>query len=320
MAPVYIVPRCGLARSEDSTCSRSRCRISNDSRRAAIPHFPHPSDVDRAHRVDASAAKHPVIFVRSRFAQAWMTGSAALRSPRRSTAKSITDKKSAAAFPTNHPLHAGPEGKALEPESNRGAQSVPIVIINLDYERFRRSSLRNKRSVQPRIRRAKIVSASLDRYVHNGWSMDHQALPPADLDMIVDRSGRVRRRRSIAKMGIGTVSPRSNRRRAESAARKTPRSYPDPIKPGDDSITPQNACGAQSTMATARSRRHVLHALAARHARDRNTRSDHPFDHHRRRRRRRHRFGPRHGCGRRRSRCKRNRASFPSLFSATAIS
>jgi thiamine pyrophosphate-dependent acetolactate synthase large subunit-like protein len=32
--------------------------------------------------------------------------------------------------------------------------------------------------------KAKIIHCSLDQYVHNGWSMDYQALPPADVAML----------------------------------------------------------------------------------------------------------------------------------------
>lgn len=63
--------------------------------------------------------------------------------------------------------------------------------------------------------RAKVILGSLDQYSHNGWSMDHQALPAADLNVLASRlregvvalsADRVRRR--------GTACPGRLRRRS----------------------------------------------------------------------------------------------------------
>jgi thiamine pyrophosphate-dependent acetolactate synthase large subunit-like protein len=97
-------------------------------------------------------------------------------------ARVVSDFKVAASFPTDHPLHAGPPGNFLDKDSIAILRDADIVL-NLDYFDFG-GALRQVWS-QGEVP-AQIISCSLDRYLHNGWSMDHQQLAPADLDIIAD--------------------------------------------------------------------------------------------------------------------------------------
>ena len=73
---------------------------------------------------------------------------------------------------------------------------------------------------------ATVIQCSLDQYTHNGWSMDYQALPPADISMLAtpDRLvgccsralGKQRRRR----VGMAVATARRRRRNARAAARR----------------------------------------------------------------------------------------------------
>jgi thiamine pyrophosphate-dependent acetolactate synthase large subunit-like protein len=100
----------------------------------------------------------------------------------------MTDLKSGAAFPTDHPAHV------IAPFNNVGKAAREVlaaadVILALDW-------IDLGGSVRPLpdgpAITAKIVSASLDHTLHNGFNMDHQILPPVDLpiaaapDVVVD--------------------------------------------------------------------------------------------------------------------------------------
>lgn len=92
-------------------------------------------------------------------------------------ARVITDLKVGAAFPTSHPLHAGPAGMFLSSQSANVLRSADVVL-SLDWVDLG-GTLRQAwghASID-----AKIIHVSVDHHIHNGWSMDHQSLPPTDL-------------------------------------------------------------------------------------------------------------------------------------------
>ena len=91
----------------------------------------------------------------------------------------VTDLKIGASFPTDHPLHAGaPRDVTLDTiPALRNAD----VILSLDWVDLA-GALRGL-GLAPS---AKIIQVSLDHRIHNGWSMDHQALPPVDLFLSAD--------------------------------------------------------------------------------------------------------------------------------------
>src|SRR6202453_1145281 len=86
----------------------------------------------------------------------------------------VTDLKIGASFPTDHPLHAGaPRDATLDTiPALRNAD----VILSLDWV-----DLAGALRVLGLAPSAKIIQVSLDHRIHNGWSMDHQALPPVVL-------------------------------------------------------------------------------------------------------------------------------------------
>src|ERR1700735_5596428 len=91
----------------------------------------------------------------------------------------VTDLKIGASFPTDHPLHAGaPRDVTLETVP---ALRTADVILSLDWVDLA-GALRGL-GLAPS---AKIIQVSLDHRIHNGWSMDHQALPPVDLFLSAD--------------------------------------------------------------------------------------------------------------------------------------
>jgi thiamine pyrophosphate-dependent acetolactate synthase large subunit-like protein len=91
----------------------------------------------------------------------------------------VTDLKIGASFPTDHPLHAGAP-RDVTPETvpaMRGAD----VILSLDWVDLA-GALRAAGPAPA----ARIIQVSLDHRIHNGWSMDYQALPAVDLFLSAD--------------------------------------------------------------------------------------------------------------------------------------
>ncbi|HEY4042513.1 MAG TPA: thiamine pyrophosphate-binding protein [Rhodopila sp.] len=87
-----------------------------------------------------------------------------------------TDAKTGAAFPTDHALHIG--APAIFPtEALKDALRAADVILSLDWVDLG-GTLTAACGVAPA---GKVIQVSLDHHLHNGWSMDHQALPVVDL-------------------------------------------------------------------------------------------------------------------------------------------
>jgi len=91
----------------------------------------------------------------------------------------LTDPKTGSTFPSRHNLSGPPSG------NNPSADACTLVreadaILSLDWVDLAGAF---KAAGGPPT--AKVVVASLDHQIHNGWSMDYQGLPPADLHLAV---------------------------------------------------------------------------------------------------------------------------------------
>src|SRR5271156_3729460 len=91
----------------------------------------------------------------------------------------VTDLKIGASFPTDHPLHAGAP-RDVTPDSVPAMRDTD-VILSLDWVDLAGAL----RAAGPSPA-AKIIQVSLDYRIHNGWSMDYQALPAVDLFISAD--------------------------------------------------------------------------------------------------------------------------------------
>jgi benzoylformate decarboxylase len=98
----------------------------------------------------------------------------------------ITDQHNAAAFPTEHPNHvAAPSFRAGKPVAELLNNADVIVSFDwLDLAGTLRHVFGHAQTQEPV--GSRIVSCSLDSYVHNGWSADHQALPAVDVPVLAD--------------------------------------------------------------------------------------------------------------------------------------
>ena len=141
--------------------------------------YPSPGTLERAATLLLNARRPVMLAGRvSRDADSW--------SNRISLAEAlgthvVSDMKSGASFPTDHPLHCAPPSKFLDPAAAKAIREAD-VILNLDYNVFAGTMRQACNGVEFG---GSIITCSLDRYVHNGWSRDHHALAPADLDIPV---------------------------------------------------------------------------------------------------------------------------------------
>jgi thiamine pyrophosphate-dependent acetolactate synthase large subunit-like protein len=122
-------------------------------------------------------AKHPVILMGrvSRSLDGWDDRVALAEAL---NAKVISDLKIGCGFPTDHPLHAGaPASNAMVPEAIEALKAADVVLA-LDWVDLA-GGLRN--ALGPEAPKAQIINVSADFHIHNGWSMDHEILPPVDL-------------------------------------------------------------------------------------------------------------------------------------------
>lgn len=143
----------------------------------ALPSPVRPSATDVERIADLlSNAKHPAIVVGrvSRSLDGWQQRIALAE---RLGAAVFTDRRIAAAFPTDHAQHVG----TLPVFAPRLRDAD--VILDLDALELA-GALRTAWG-DARVDAAVIV-CSPDRYLHGGWNKDYQALPPAAIDVPVD--------------------------------------------------------------------------------------------------------------------------------------
>ncbi|MCC5987066.1 MAG: thiamine pyrophosphate-binding protein [Pararhodobacter sp.] len=95
-------------------------------------------------------------------------------------ARVLSDFKTGASFPTDHPLHAGPPGFFLSPQSAGVLQQADLIVA-LDWVDPAGTLQQAPDAVQ-----ARVVQVGLDHHLHNGWSLDHHAPLACDLNLACD--------------------------------------------------------------------------------------------------------------------------------------
>ena len=133
-----------------------------------------PAMIEKAAALLAGA-RQPVILAGrvSRSLGAW---NARVMLAERLGARVVTDLKVGAAFPTDHPLHAGAPGMiAPVPEAADAVRNAD-VILSLDWIDLAGTLGKHVGGVN-----ARIIQVTIDHQLHNGWSLDYQGLPPVDV-------------------------------------------------------------------------------------------------------------------------------------------
>ncbi|HZB62610.1 MAG TPA: thiamine pyrophosphate-binding protein [Microvirga sp.] len=178
--PVYV---CLDAEMQEGALEReTRVPPVNRYRPGAAPEASH-SDV----RETCDALRHasfPVILI-GRGARGQAEWDARVRLAEAAGAVVLTTTHNAAAFPTEHPAHIlPPVGERPTDEETRLLRQADL-IVSLDWHDlagFLSARLGASQTQAPT--GAKVIHCSLDRYMANGWSMDHQALPAVDLPVL----------------------------------------------------------------------------------------------------------------------------------------
>ena len=94
----------------------------------------------------------------------------------------LTHIKLAAAFPTDHRLHAAPPGNRLTGAAKKLIAEAD-VILSLDWLDLG-GALKQALGSEPV--KAKVIQVSCDAHSHRGWSMDYHILPPVDVYLMCD--------------------------------------------------------------------------------------------------------------------------------------
>jgi len=140
-------------------------------------------------------------------------------------ARVITCLKTAAAFPTDHPLHLGAPSVLTPDAEGLAALATADVILSLDWVDLAGTL---KAAKAPR-ENAKVIGVTVDYQIHNGWSMDHQGLAPIDVMLAADPEQAVPL--LIAALG-------------DTPKRALPAAAPNEPKPGDGPLTVEHLARA----------------------------------------------------------------------------
>ncbi len=145
--------------------------------KAPDPVLPSPETVKAAAEL-LSNAKAPAVLM-GRVGRSEASWKARIALAEKLQARVFTDIKTAAAFPTDHPLHAAPPATFPDGRLLRDAD----VILSLDWVDTA-GTLKAAWGDAPV--GAKVIRVSCDAHVHRGWSMDYQGLPPADVYLMCE--------------------------------------------------------------------------------------------------------------------------------------
>ncbi len=160
----------------------SRCRRSTLEGSPPLPSPPRRRTFWSEAAALLSAAESPVILA-GRVGRDVVAWDARIALAERLGARVVTDLKTAAAFPTDHRLHAGAPAIIAPVPAAADAIRAADVILSLDWVDLA-GTLKSVFGVAPPA--ARVIQVSLDHLIHNGWSMDYQGLPPADVFIAAD--------------------------------------------------------------------------------------------------------------------------------------
>jgi acetolactate synthase I/II/III large subunit len=134
-----------------------------------------PAQIDELAKL-ARGAKNPVI-VYGRFSRSEKGWNERVSLAEKLGAGVFSDLKVGGSFPTEHPLHITCPGMAPVKEATEALKNADLILAFdvVDLAGLFKTNLGGE------LPSGKIVHVSVDHRIHNGWSMDHQGLPPVDL-------------------------------------------------------------------------------------------------------------------------------------------
>ncbi len=135
---------------------------------------PSPQQVEKIAAMARGAKKPLLIF--GRFSRSEENWNERVALAEKLGAGVLTDLKTGGSFPTDHPLHIVAPGMGPTPTA-KAAMEEADVILAFDVVDLGGLFKTNFGDAAPA---GKIVHVSMDHRIHNGWTMDHQGLPPVD--------------------------------------------------------------------------------------------------------------------------------------------
>lgn len=145
---------------------------------AASPSVPAAAEVGEAANLLRQAKAPLILFGRmSRSERDWARRVALAE---QLGASVLTDIKTAAVFPTDHRLHAAKPSFFLDAQAVDAIRAADLILA---FDWIDLGGSLRQAGASPSTR---VISISLDHHLHNGWSMDHQSLAPADLHLAAD--------------------------------------------------------------------------------------------------------------------------------------
>lgn len=140
-----------------------------------------PEEISKIANMVASASKPVLMFGRGSRADSDWNNRVALA--QKTGGAVITSLRERSVFPTEHPQHVGPPSGWVSAGA-RSAIEQADLIVSFDWADLSGYLQQIKRPTSKIV--AKIVHVSLDSALHNGWSMDHFGLAPADVLVSAD--------------------------------------------------------------------------------------------------------------------------------------
>ncbi|HZM44840.1 MAG TPA: thiamine pyrophosphate-binding protein [Burkholderiales bacterium] len=201
---------------------------------APPPAWPAPDLVRQAAAL-LSQAKRPLILAGrgSRSLEAWENRIALAEAL---DARVMTSLRTAAAFPSDHRLHAGRPIKFLN-DFARDTVRDADVILSLDWVDLG-GLLAHAWKSDPV--KAAVIQASVDVQVHSGFGMEHLALPAVDLNLLADADSAT----TALLAELRAIRPARPR-----AAVATKSSSPAPAQPSSEGIGVRALAGAINAIA-----------------------------------------------------------------------
>lgn len=153
-----------------------------DPARFPLPAQPEPADADIERAADMLVAAERPIIMAGRVSRSQDDWDRRVELAEMLGAQVVTDMKTAAAFPTDHPLHVGIPGMHFRLPQKEAVRNADLILA-LDWIDLGGIL---KFVFEGADIGARVINCQIDSYVHNGWSLDHHGLAPADLPILAD--------------------------------------------------------------------------------------------------------------------------------------
>lgn len=151
-----------------------------DPARHASPAFPTPGPADVAALHDMLETAERPVFLMGRVSRRQEDWDRRVALAEHHGARVVTDIKTAAAFPTRHPLHAGAPGYFLTADAKEAIAEADLVV---SFDFVDPAGTLAQGGVGEGTR---VACVSLDPLLPNAWSLDQGGNPASDLTLLAD--------------------------------------------------------------------------------------------------------------------------------------